>query len=31
MGGYSNPSEWAQKDPAGFTKHLEESVEGYIK
>ena len=31
MGGYSNTAEWAQKDPAGFTRHLEESVEGYIK
>ena len=31
MGGYSTTSEWATKDPAGFTKHLEESVEGYIK
>ena len=31
MGGYSNTAEWATKDPSGFTKHLEESVEGYIK
>ena len=31
MGGYSTTAEWAQKDPAGFTKHLENSVEGYIK
>ena len=31
MGGFSTPTEWATKDPAGFTKHLEESVEGYIK
>ena len=31
FGGYSNTAEWAQKDPNGFTKHLEESVEGYIK
>ena len=31
FGGFSNTAEWAQKDPAGFTKHLEESVEGYIK
>jgi len=30
-GGYSSTSEWAQKDPAGFTKHLETSVDGYIK
>ena len=30
-GGFSNTAEWAQKDPAGFTRHLEESVEGYIK
>ena len=31
LGGYSNTSEWAQKDPVGFTKHLEENVKGYIK
>ena len=31
MGGYSNAAEWAQKDPTGFTKHLEDTVEGYIK
>ena len=31
MGGYSATAEWAQKDPEGFTKHLENSVEGYIK
>ena len=31
FGGFSNTAEWAQKDPGGFTKHLEESVEGYIK
>ena len=31
FGGYSNTAEWAQKDPGGFTKHLEESVKGYIK
>ena len=31
MGGYSTTAEWAQKDPGGFTKHLEENVEGYIK
>ena len=31
FGGYSNTAEWAQKDPGGFTKHLEENVEGYIK
>ena len=31
FGGYSSPQEFAQKDPNGFTKHLEESVEGYIK
>lgn len=31
FGGYSSVAEWAQKDGAGFTKHLEENVEGYIK
>jgi len=31
FGGYSNTSEWASKDPTGFTKHLEDTVEGYIK
>ena len=31
FGGYSNTSEWAKKDPQGFTRHLEETVEGYIK
>ena len=31
FGGYSSTAEWAQKDGPGFTKHLEENVEGYIK
>ena len=31
MGGYSNTAEWAKNDPAGFTRHLEDTVEGYIK
>ena len=31
FGGYSSTAEWAQKDGPGFTKHLEETVEGYIK
>ena len=31
FGGYSSTSEWAKKDPQGFTKHLEENVTGYIK
>ena len=31
FGGYSDASEWAVKDPNGFTKHLEENIEGYIK
>ena len=31
FGGYASTSEWAQKDPNGFTKHLETSVDGYIK
>ena len=31
FGGFSNTSEWARKDPLGFTKHLEENVKGYIK
>ena len=30
-GGFSNTSEWARKDPLGFTKHLEDNVKGYIK
>jgi seryl-tRNA synthetase len=30
-GGFSNTTEWAQKDPVGFTKHLEANVKGYIK
>ena len=30
-GGFSNTTEWAQKDPVGFTKHLENNVKGYIK
>ena len=31
FGGFSNTSEWAKKDPDGFTKHLENNVKGYIK
>ena len=31
FGGFSTTAEWATKDPAGFTKHLEKNVEGYIK
>ena len=31
FGGYASTAEWAQKDPNGFTKHLETSVDGYIK
>ena len=31
FGGFSNTSEWAKKDPEGFTKHLEDNVAGYIK
>ena len=31
FGGFSNTSEWAKKDPDGFTKHLEDNVTGYIK
>ena len=31
FGGYASTTEWAQKDPAGFTKHLETNVDGYIK
>ena len=31
FGGFSNTTEWAQKDPVGFTKHLEDNVKGYIK
>ena len=30
-GGFSNTTEWAQKDPVGFTKHLEDNVKGYIR
>ena len=30
-GGYGSSAEWATKDPTGFTKHLEETVDGYIK
>ena len=30
-GGFSNTTEWAQKDPVGFTKYLENNVKGYIK
>ena len=31
FGGYSSYVEWATKDPTGFTKHLEQTVDGYIK
>ena len=31
MGGFSNAAEFAQKDPIGFQKHLEQTVQGYIK
>ena len=31
MGGYDSPQEYAQKDPIGFQKHLEQNVQGYIK
>ena len=31
FGGHANTSEWARKDPVGFTKYLENNVEGYIK
>jgi hypothetical protein len=31
MGGYGSYAEWAQKDPVGFTRHLEQTVPGYIK
>ena len=31
FGGFSNTSEWAKKDPLGFTRHLEDNVKGYIK
>ena len=31
FGGYNNSSEWAQKDPVGFTRNLEQTVPGYIK
>ena len=31
FGGYNNPQEWAQKDPSGFQRHLEQTVPGYIK
>ena len=31
MGGYGSPQEFAQKDPIGFQKHLEQNVQGYIK
>ena len=30
-GGYGSSAEFAQKDPVGFTKYLEETVDGYIK
>ena len=31
FGGYGSAQEFAQKDPIGFTRHLEATVEGYIK
>jgi predicted RNase H-like nuclease (RuvC/YqgF family) len=31
FGGYNNPQEWAQKDPNGFQRHLEQTFPGYIK
>ena len=31
FGGFSNTSEWARKDPLGFTRYLEDNVKGYIK
>ena len=31
FGGYGSAQEFAQKDPVGFTKHLEDTVDGYIK
>ena len=31
MGGYNSPQEFAQQDPVGFQKHLEQTVPGYIK
>ena len=31
MGGYGSIEEFAQKDPVGFTKHLQNNVKGYIK
>ena len=31
FGGYSSVEEFAQKDPNGFTKHLQDNVKGYIK
>ena len=31
FGGYSSPSEFAAKDPNGFTRYLEKNVKGYIK
>ncbi len=31
FGGYGSAQEFAQKDPIGFTKHLEDTVDGYIK
>ena len=31
LGGYDSPQEFAQKDPIGFQKHLEQNVQGYIK
>ena len=31
FGGYGDNSEWAMKDPIGFTKYLENNVKGYIK
>ena len=31
FGGYNDTTEWATKDPRGFTNYLENNVEGYIK
>ena len=31
FGGYNDSQEWAQRDPTGFQKHLEQTDPGYIK
>ena len=31
LGGYKDTTEWAMKDPSGFTTYLENNVKGYIK